>query len=292
MEAAPSSESSSQHIRDFKLAIEFKYLMKHAPAGVYLVPELDDIHRLHGVIFVRRGLYRDGVFRFVMSLPSNYNDINTHPQITFASPIPYNPLIDPDTGCLDLRTDDSIREWQPDKHFIVTAVTFLKRIFYMKSYEACSIIANPDAKKLFETNEDLFLERVRDSVKKSLDGIYETPTISAVGQSMDMLVFTEPKPEHEDLKRRVILREQKQGEEEAMKLEQSQIDGADQDNSRSGNDAGVDPVNSIDTSSTVNNRGSAEKEDDDDDIMTNRNAEEDDEEQREARTSAATADDD
>ena len=46
-------EQSAQHLKDFKLAIEFKYLMKCAPGGVYLLPELDDIRRLHGVIFVR-----------------------------------------------------------------------------------------------------------------------------------------------------------------------------------------------------------------------------------------------
>ena len=30
-----------QHMRDLKLAIEFKYLMKHAPGGIYLVPEFE-----------------------------------------------------------------------------------------------------------------------------------------------------------------------------------------------------------------------------------------------------------
>ena len=32
---------SSQHMKDLKLAIEFKYLMKHAPGGVYLLPEFE-----------------------------------------------------------------------------------------------------------------------------------------------------------------------------------------------------------------------------------------------------------
>ena len=46
-------EHSAQHLKDFKLAIEFKYLMKNAPGGVYLMPEFDDIRKLHGVIFLR-----------------------------------------------------------------------------------------------------------------------------------------------------------------------------------------------------------------------------------------------
>ena len=86
---------NSQHLRDFKLAIEFKYLMQHAPGGVYLMPELDDIRSLHGVIFVRRGLYRDGVFRFCVFLDKLYNSKNTHPVIIFNPPI-LHPLIHPE----------------------------------------------------------------------------------------------------------------------------------------------------------------------------------------------------
>jgi ubiquitin-protein ligase len=87
-------EHSAQHLKDFKLAIEFKYLMKHAPGGVYLMPEFDDIRSLHGVIFLRRGLYRDGIFRFVMKLPKAYNDVDTFPQIYFTPPV-FNPLVHP-----------------------------------------------------------------------------------------------------------------------------------------------------------------------------------------------------
>ena len=37
-----------QHLRDIKLALEFKYLMKFAPSGIYLMPEFDNIRNLHG----------------------------------------------------------------------------------------------------------------------------------------------------------------------------------------------------------------------------------------------------
>lgn len=36
-------DKSNKHIKDFKLAIEYKYLMKQAPAGVYLLPEYFNI---------------------------------------------------------------------------------------------------------------------------------------------------------------------------------------------------------------------------------------------------------
>ena len=56
------------------------------------MPEQDNIRMFHGVIFVRRGLYRDGIFRFTMELPYNYNSINSYPIITFI------PLLDESTG--------------------------------------------------------------------------------------------------------------------------------------------------------------------------------------------------
>lgn len=96
--ASPSGDvllgdpASMQHLRDIKLAIEFKHMMKHAPGGVFLMPTLDDNRICHGVIFVRRGLYRNGVFRFRLVLPRTYNAINTHPQITFTPPV-FNPLV-------------------------------------------------------------------------------------------------------------------------------------------------------------------------------------------------------
>ncbi len=140
-------ESSGQHIKDFKLAIEFKYLMKHSPAGVYLMPEFDNIRKLHGCIFLRRGLYRDGIFRFQINLPKEYNDTNTHPEIIFSPPI-FNPLIDPVTGKLDLQSEDVLKEWQPERHFIVTAITFLKKIFYMKTFNNFETVPNEEARNL------------------------------------------------------------------------------------------------------------------------------------------------
>jgi len=94
-------ENSAEHLKDFKLAVEFKYLMKNAPSGVFLMPQFDDIRKLHGVIFVRRGLYRNGVFRFKMDLPKSYNSYNAHPIITFTPPV-FNPLIDNTVSYLDL----------------------------------------------------------------------------------------------------------------------------------------------------------------------------------------------
>eukprot|EP01038_Epipyxis_sp_PR26KG_P017243 gene17243-23776_t len=195
---ANNLEITSQHLKDFKLAIEFKYLMKNSPAGVYLMPEFENIRRLHGVIFLRRGLYREGVFRFIISLPSGYNDVNTHPQIFFTPPI-FNPLIDPATGQLDLKLDDFLKEWQPERHFIVTAITFLKKIFYMKSFDEYPIVANEEAKIMFKNDKDEFLARVKLAVDESLQRVHDPQSNNCT------MIFTERKPAHEDIIRKILL---------------------------------------------------------------------------------------
>ena len=140
--------TTSQHLRDLKLALEYKYLMKYGPSGIYLVPEFDNIRSFHGVIFLRKGLYRNGIFRFTLALPPTYNSANSHPIITFYPPI-FHPLIDSTTGLVDLRCDPSLQEWSADKQYMITALLFIKKIFYVKSYEQYSKIANEEALKLY-----------------------------------------------------------------------------------------------------------------------------------------------
>ena len=57
------------------------------------MPHLDDIRQLFGVIFVRRGTYRNGVFRFQLLLPAEYNSVGSVPRIIFTTPV-FNPLVD------------------------------------------------------------------------------------------------------------------------------------------------------------------------------------------------------
>lgn len=140
-------EACNEKIKDYKIATEYKYLITGAPSGVYLLPEFEDIRKLHGVIFIRSGLYKNGVFRFRIDLPPNYNDINTHPLVTFTPPI-FNPLVHMATGKLELTSDPVFREWKPDQHFLVSCVTFLKRAFMTPSYDDYVDIPNEEARIL------------------------------------------------------------------------------------------------------------------------------------------------
>jgi ubiquitin-protein ligase len=161
-----SQEEREQALRDYKVTIEYKHLKSHAPGGVYLVPSLNDLRSFHGIIFVRRGPYTNGIFKFHLTLPLEYNNVNTHPKITFSSKV-YNPHVF-SNGDLDVTT--AYFRWDPSRHYLVTVLTFLKKIFYAKAFSDAK--ANVEAKVLVETKPAEYRKLVDACVRQSQKDVY------------------------------------------------------------------------------------------------------------------------
>jgi ubiquitin-protein ligase len=156
-----------QALRDYKVTIEYKHLKSHAPGGVYIIPSIDNLRKFYGVIFVRRGPYMNGIFKFTLDLPMKYNDVNTHPTITFTSRV-YNPYVDPATGKLDILT--MYPRWDPTRHYLVTVLTFVKKIFYAKSFD--DAVANIEAKELAINDPIAFTTNIHLCVTESNTLLY------------------------------------------------------------------------------------------------------------------------
>ena len=164
----PHKAEREQALRDYKVTIEYKHLKQHAPGGVYIVPSFDDLRHFHGVIFVRRGPFTNGIFKFRLRLPEKYNDLNTWPQITFSSYV-YNPHVNPKTGELDVRS--AYPRWDPHRHYLVTVLTFLKKIFYVKNF-GDDARANPAAKKLAKKDPEAYRKKVESCVRESQKAVF------------------------------------------------------------------------------------------------------------------------
>lgn len=160
-------------MRDYKLSIEYKHLKQHCPGGVYLLPSHDSIRTFHGVIFVRRGSFTNGIFKFTLVCDPKYNDLNLHPKITFNSYV-YNPHVHPQTGEVDLRI--AYPEWDSSKHYLVTVMTYIKRIFYLKekdySEENMDRYPNQEALKLLKTDTEGYRRRVQECVRESQRSVF------------------------------------------------------------------------------------------------------------------------
>lgn len=185
----------SKTIKDYAVIIEYKHLAQHVPSGIYILPSFDDARLWYGVIFIRSGHYRDGVFKFILRLPQEYNDLNTYPDIRFTSRV-YHPYVDPASGELNLRI--KIPEWNPELHYLVTALVFLKGIFYQLKFPPASALAsvpkvNQSALALYHVDRRAYEANVQACVQLSLAKVYENP----VGSS---LCFSTPAPAHETLR--------------------------------------------------------------------------------------------
>ena len=165
-----TQEEREQALRDYKVTIEYKHLKSHAPGGVYLVPSLHDLRLFYGIIFVRRGPYTNGIFKFQLILPPEYNSLNTYPRIIFSSYV-YNPHVNPATGELDIET--AYPRWDSTRHYLVTVLTFLKKIFYSKTFKEAK--ANGPARDLSEQKPAEYRENVEQCVRESQKEVYVNP---------------------------------------------------------------------------------------------------------------------
>ena len=67
--------------KDRAIGIEYSHLQKNAPAGVFVMPSLESLRVWHGVIFVRKGVYQGGVFKFRVDLPPEYPELDAWPRV-------------------------------------------------------------------------------------------------------------------------------------------------------------------------------------------------------------------
>ncbi|KAG8001384.1 AKT-interacting protein [Nibea albiflora] len=79
-----------------------------------------------GVIFIRHGLYQDGVFKFTVYIPDNYPD-GECPKLVFDIPV-FHPLVDPVSGELDVRR--AFTKWRRNHNHIWQVLMYARTIFY------------------------------------------------------------------------------------------------------------------------------------------------------------------
>jgi len=188
--------SRTQALKDLKLTIEYKHLKQNSPGGVLVVPSFEDLRIWNGVIFVRKGLYQDGIFKFVITIPAEYNDRNVWPEVRFVSEV-VNPYVNPQTGILDLRSN--FPQWDPNSHFMVSVLTFLKKIFYLKDSDVADYRkpANPEALRMFMRDRAQYRQRVEELVATSQSTVYENPHESP-------LAFSQPQAAHDQVRQTLL----------------------------------------------------------------------------------------
>jgi len=168
----PHLSEYSRFYRKYLLIIEYKHLPARVPSGVYVVPSFTTLNVWYGVIFLRQGLYRRGIFKFIMTIPETYPD--NPPTINFFSRV-YHPQVRMDTGALNL--ESAFPSWTPHKNQLGHVLVYLKRMFYKP--EAANAY-NTEAAILWTTRISAFKEEADKCVEESLQNVYVNPENSSL----------------------------------------------------------------------------------------------------------------
>ncbi|GAB0090197.1 Protein crossbronx [Sergentomyia squamirostris] len=167
--------------QEYKILAEYKMILSENVRGVYVIPSHDNSLHWYGVIFVRNGVYREGIFRFSITLPDTFPADRKTPVITFTSEV-YHPFICPENKELDTR--DAFPEWNTSCH----VWQLLKYLIYileqpdiclsspLNDQEESKKCRNVEALQLLEGNRDDFLAKIKVCIQESQEKVYESPS--------------------------------------------------------------------------------------------------------------------
>ncbi|XP_066569533.1 AKT-interacting protein isoform X1 [Amia ocellicauda] len=155
---------------EYSLLAEFTLVIKQKLPGIYVQPSYRSALMWFGVIFIRHGLYQDGVFKFTVYIPDNYPDGDC-PRVVFDIPV-FHPLVDPISGELDVKR--AFTKWRRNHNHIWQVLMYARTVFYkIHTMEPL----NPEAAVLYEKDVQLFKSKVVDSVKLCNSHLFDQPMV-------------------------------------------------------------------------------------------------------------------
>lgn len=192
---------------EYSLLAEFTLVVKQKLPGVYVQPSYRSALMWFGVIFIRHGLYQDGVFKFTVYIPDNYPD-GECPRLVFDIPV-FHPLVDPISGELDVKR--AFAKWRRNHNHIWQVLMYARRIFYKIDTNSP---LNPEAAVLYEKDVQLFKSKVVDSVKLCNSHLFDQPKI----EDPYAIMFSPWNPALHDEAREKMLAPKRKSEEQNKSL--------------------------------------------------------------------------
>ncbi|VDO20710.1 unnamed protein product [Haemonchus placei] len=138
--------------------------------GMYIVPSAEDQFRWFGLLFVRRGVFGGGIFRFNVKIPYDFPNTTSLPVVKFDLFI-FHPNIDPFHRRPDLSRYFP-EGWKKDKHHIQNVLLVVQRLFFSFDFEPDSC-ANPSA--AITWREDKEKSMAKTCVNQSRMEVYDEP---------------------------------------------------------------------------------------------------------------------
>ncbi|KDN50378.1 hypothetical protein K437DRAFT_267283 [Tilletiaria anomala UBC 951] len=156
---------------------------KNITPGVYIIPDEANLLTWHGVIFVRRGPYAGGIFRFDIHFLPSFLSGTAVPDVIFP-PTLLHPLVDATTFRLSLlprfssASNATAEAWNACRNSSVNLLRYIRDAFTVKVLNEVSErqAANKDVYAMYRTNHELFLKLASQSkhLSTSSDALYDS----------------------------------------------------------------------------------------------------------------------
>lgn len=145
-------------------------MSEFSTGSVYVMPSKSQSLNWDGIIFVRVGPLKNGIFRFVLQLDSAFPSQKTPPTIKLLSPL-IHPLISLDTLVFD--SSSAFPVWSENDH-IYELLKFFK--YSLENLEFCCTQvqrhSNSSAVEMFTSDRQKFLDIAKESVTTSVNEIF------------------------------------------------------------------------------------------------------------------------
>ncbi|CAD6186964.1 unnamed protein product [Caenorhabditis auriculariae] len=144
------------------LASEFTHFCRNPVDGMYVTPSASDPFKWFGILFIRRGIFGGGIFRFSLNVPMNFPYTSDLPEVIFDNAI-FHPLIELKTRKLDLSRSFP-NGWKTERHDLLRVLVVVQRIFFFLRVQLREL-----------QHKEKFREMAKEVVETSRAQVYDEP---------------------------------------------------------------------------------------------------------------------
>ncbi|KAI8975496.1 ubiquitin-conjugating enzyme/RWD-like protein [Mycotypha africana] len=162
--------TTSEYFKRYELMTEYINLRNpnHCPLGIYVLPSEENFYEWYGIIFVHKGYYRSGAFKFIIDIPHEYP--NKGPSIRFLNDM-FHPLVDTN-GAVNISQQFPV--WRPYQDYIFHLLHYVKSMFKKAVLEKVKEkhSYNKEAYRLYKLDKSVFAKLSYQCAQLSISDTY------------------------------------------------------------------------------------------------------------------------
>lgn len=152
----PPALPPTEHLARQAALLELSTLSapSHLPLGLWLLPSPSNPLLLNCTLFIHRGYFASSILTFSIALPPTYP--HAIPTVTFATPRPFHPLVDPNTGRMNL--DPRWTSWEQGRDYLWMLLHWIKGAFKRRALDEVRKVdvVNAEAFRLYRGDAGMF----------------------------------------------------------------------------------------------------------------------------------------